>query len=202
MSVVTTIVLSFDICEECIESQTGFAQQAPLAQKRESLHKKSWVFIIGDPYILYRIFVFCILLIRGVCSWDTAAGSPPNNGRNGCRRVIEFTSIHATEFSRKGVLREPPLSIRDRSLHGSDNDQHNIAYRLLTLNRRPPTPQSRFLGVCMMFLGIIAAAIGTYHILTGRLWLLLLFWACTFALIHLGFDALFFGDGILSSVLP
>lgn len=77
-----------------------------------------------------------------------------------------------------------------------------IEDRLKTLNRRPPTPKSQRLGLCIMFLGIITAAIGTYHILTGRLGLLLLFWSLTFVLIYLGLNEWFFGDGPISSFLP
>lgn len=69
------------------------------------------------------------------------------------------------------------------------------------LNRRPPTPQSRFLGACMVFLGILAVAIGTYHIMTARLRLMVLCWGVGWLLISLGLTEFFFGDGPLSSFL-
>jgi len=101
----------------------------------------------------------------------------------------------------QGVFGELPLPNRNGRLNGSHNDQQEIEYGLKTLNRCPPTPKSRVFGICLLLMGISAAAIGTYYSLRDNLWLMLFFWAWTFVLIHLGLDEISFGDAPLSSFL-
>jgi hypothetical protein len=127
-------------------------------------------------------------------------GLTPPRTQGGCAVALLILLLVSTSIAASHAG-ETPVPRGDSSLQSRDQDQRTMTDRFLILNRPPATPSTQLLGGCLFGMGILAVALGTYHIVTGRLAWVLLYWAAACVLIPVGMTEYVFGDGPVSSFL-